>query len=128
MAKNNIKECYQLFLNIDYDDGDQSTYRAMEVHVTVHNAKNAKNRKDTVKVFKFNSGDPAVDYINAIKKMAEYPSTRIISKMFSSSVDHFVMDGDKYKWAEFAKGLNQIVPKHIQNLEEMQEYYKQNKP
>jgi len=125
VAKSKPKEYYQLFLNIDYDDGDQSSYKAIELHVSTMTADSKKGKE---KVIKFKSGDPAVDFINAIKKMAEYPSTRVISRGFSSSVDHFVMDGDNYKWAEFAKGLNQIVPKHINSLEEMQEYYKQNKP
>lgn len=68
-------------VGIVYREPDQSTYEAIQVH------------RDGSMVASFNSGDPIVDWIDLCKWLAEIEACHF---MWSSSVDHFFMDGGGY--------------------------------
>ena len=76
-----------MFLSIDYDEGDQASYRGVEVRF-----------KDYPTV-RFETGDPVADwfamteFVNTI-----HDKTEDTIVMFTSSCDHFVMDGHDYWW------------------------------
>jgi len=99
------------FISIDYKDGDQSTYKSVDVNNLLTNEKKS-----------FSLGDPCVDYIDAWKFIWEHEN--IISITSSSSVDHFTFDGDAYKWVVFIENCEQIVPIHIETFEECITYYR----
>ena len=72
------------FVSIDYDEPNQKKYRSVDV----------SSRKDG-KTVKFDSGNFVKDWWDAMKYLIidldwEYPTS------FSSSVNHFIMDGDNY--------------------------------
>lgn len=73
------------FIYIDYEDGDQSTYKSVEL-----------SYEDGEK-HSFNTGDLTKDWYNAIKLLITGEKSE--RGMLSSSVDHFIMDGDNYKLA-----------------------------
>lgn len=75
------------WISIDYDEGDQATYRAVEVAV----------REE--KPVRFETCDPVSDWKSAIHHAANSECDFIL---FSSSVDHFTMDGDRFKWCNIA--------------------------
>jgi hypothetical protein len=64
-------------IHIDYDEGDQSTYRAVVVGDRI-----------------FQTGDPVVDFGNA----AKYAHAHFEYVCLSSDCDNFVFDGDLYRW------------------------------
>ena len=68
-----------IIINIDYDEGDQSTYRAV-----------------TVGDRRFETGDPVRDFANASK----YANAHFEWVGLSSTCDSFVIDGDLYRWVE----------------------------
>jgi len=75
-----------LFVSIDYDDGEQDTYRAVTVDFNGD-------------IKRFETGDPVKDYRDAMQ-FCNANREDVIGVMCSSSVDHFTMDGDNYKWIE----------------------------
>ena len=99
------------FLTIKYDDGDQSTYKSVDVSNSLSGEKKS-----------FNLGDPCVDWIDAWKFIGEHEN--IIAVTSSSTVDHFTFDGDGYKWKVFIGDWEQIVPIHIETFEECQAFYR----
>lgn len=77
-------------LSIDYEEGDQSTYRAVELRV----------RQGEV-VIRCASADPVKDwervvYLADLLRREE----QVDVVMFSSSCDHFVMDGESFCFDE----------------------------
>lgn len=72
------------FISVDYDEGDQSTYRGLDLSVR-------ENEKDKEEV-KFNTGNITIDYIDMTKYIDE---NNIEYVVFSSSWDHIFMDGDE---------------------------------
>ena len=84
-------------ISILYNDVDQDTYRGIEVRI---------GESKTV----FNTGDPVKDWESAAKFCdVEQREGRAEAIMLSSSCDHFVMDGDKYKYIEVAGGHEILV-------------------
>ncbi len=81
-----------VLLRIDYDEGDQSSYRG--VVMSIHDAS-----------LRYMSGDPVKDSREAIKAvtLAGFPV------ICSSSYDHFVTDGDKFGWIEDENGKAWMV-------------------
>lgn len=73
-------------ISIDYDEPDQSTYRAVVVKTSMP-IKIAK---------KFATGNPEVDFLAAHNWLIKRKDMAMC--MYSSSVDHFTMDGDDYEW------------------------------
>ena len=72
------------FVSISYEEPNQNEYESV----------NVSSRKDD-KTVKFDSGNFVKDWWDAMKYLIielewEYPTS------FSSSVDHFITDGDKY--------------------------------
>jgi hypothetical protein len=109
-----------IFVTIDYDDGNGSSYRAVEIRY--------KNKK-----YRFDSGDVTVDWIDMIKWVSDKDFE---FANFSSSVDHFVFDSKDNKWLCIdhdngnivsENGLQYIVNKEINNFEEHYAYYKSKK-
>lgn len=106
------------YINVDYMDGDQSTYNGLELSITYLKT----NRVDKLS---FNSGDISIDYIDLYKYLIN-DDFELISGTSSSSLDHFSMDGEDYVW-KILDGWEQIVPKYIKTIEDMQRYYKEKK-
>lgn len=103
------------YISVDYQDGDQSTYKG--ILLTINNLSSVK--EETIR---FNTSDISVDYIDLYKHL-DTLNYNFISGVSSSSLDHFTSDGDKYKWLILSGRWEQIVPIHINTLEEMQNYY-----
>jgi len=85
--------------SIDYDEPKQSTYRG--VVVSIRNLENKdpwKNRKE----HRFNTGYPPLDLVDAHNFLVGVKDLSYSS--WSSSVDHFTMDGDRYAWYENEDG------------------------
>jgi hypothetical protein len=83
----------QSFIGIDFDEGDQSSYRAVTAKIGLKG-----------KEHRFETGDPIKDWKQAILFCADNASL----VLFSSSVDHFVMDGEDYKFIE-VEGVDLLV-------------------
>ncbi len=116
------------FLNVNYEEGDQSTYKSIEI---------SDHRKI---VAEFDSGCFAVDYIDFLKWMPEDKGCN-----YSSSFDHFFMDGENYysmlinpktmekvkyedvPYEEREDLFEMPAPKHVRTHEELKKYYKQKK-
>lgn len=73
------------FFTIDFTEGDQSTYKGLELHVRI-----AGKPEERIT---FNTGDPVVDWWDYLLKVTDY-ELDILTQ--SSSVDHFFMDGNTY--------------------------------
>lgn len=73
------------FITIDYDESNQDSYKSVELHIG-----------DTYKK-RFETGNFIIDWINVMQFVQELMyHGRMPGCSFSSSVDHFYMDGDKY--------------------------------
>jgi hypothetical protein len=83
---------------IDYDEGDQSTYRG--VVLTLPGGRE----------FTIYSRAPDVDYLRVQQiiyaAQVKHPGARA---MLSSSVDHFVMDGERFRWTDDSL-IEEILP------------------
>lgn len=78
-----------VIIGIDYDEGDQSTYRAVTaIYIRTGDGEDATLRYET--------GDVVADFEKAIAEAVK-ETTEI---MLSSSADSFVMDGDGYRFNE----------------------------
>lgn len=108
-----------LFISINFEGGDQSTYNGVVASI----GKKSKT---------FNTGEPTVDWINMYKWALD---KEFFTGVCSSSVDHFVMDGDKYKKVyidhdngnEFTNSDDKplyIVNSDIECFEDQLAYYK----
>ena len=77
-------------VNVDYDEGDQSTYRRIVADLS---------NGDKVE---FKTGDPIEDYRALIAFLNEDREDGAVLNyvMYASSMDHFIADGDKYKYDE----------------------------
>jgi len=73
----------KIIVRIIYTEGDQSTYKCVELNIVNDSSKMA-----------FNTGDFVKDWFQCMKyiTMEEEPDYM----MLSSVVDHFITDGDKY--------------------------------
>lgn len=86
----------QIILSIDYDEPDQNSYRSFVLNV--NDLEHPKRKK---KEYRFNTGFPPMDLIEAHNFMiTDIGADNILTCQWNSSVDHFVMDGDKYEWYE----------------------------
>lgn len=90
------------FLYVDYIDGDQSSYRGLEVSTGSSMLK------------RFDYGDITIDYIDYVIWVNEHEE--INSVVHSSSVDHFYFDGDKYKALIIDHANNNIVITDTSNM------------
>ena len=83
----------QVMYGIDYTEPNQDSYRG--VVLSWKKAGGLENRKKKI----FNCGFPPLDLVDAHNFMIkELGAENILTCSWSSSVDHFVMDGNKYKW------------------------------
>lgn len=71
-------------ISIDYDEGDQSTYRGV---VAFFGERRLEFRDHL---------DPVKDFARAIQEVSNIKGVEYI--MLSSSCDHFVMDGNQYRF------------------------------
>lgn len=86
----------QITLNIDYDEPNQNSYRGFVISVI-----NIEHPKRKRKEYRFNTGFPPIDLIEAHNFLiTDIGADNILTNQWGSSVDHFVMDGDKYEWYE----------------------------
>ena len=127
----------QGFLTIDYKEPDQSTYKGIKVRYTNISTMEEEN-------YFFNTGDFFIDYLLFKKSIPK----GCYGVNFSSSFDHFFMDGDNYKvfyvddlaakmykkvnWREL-KDLHSYYCSREQydnwdSLEDAVKYWKENKP
>lgn len=56
----------------------------------------------------FNSGNIIVDWFNSMKYISTIPDDEYEIQMFSSSVDHFIMDGNDYNTAYLKQTDNEV--------------------
>jgi hypothetical protein len=82
----------RIFKTIKYNETDQASYECIELHI--------EEDKKQEKIMKFNSGNFCKDWYDAtffiINSDVDYCTT-------SSSVDHFIMDGDNYESTHLKK-------------------------
>lgn len=129
------------FLTVDYEDGDASTYKGLNI--------NFNEGKIT-----FDSGDPLIDWYDYCSYVynGEALKDGISSIAYSSNVDHWFMDSDEYvekrlkynkidKKYDFVsrdelfnmsisdsnKLLKCVVKNNMKSFQELKDYYKQNK-
>lgn len=76
-----------VIIGIDYDEGDQSTYRGVDAHYV---------GAEEDRVVLYATGDPVADFRKAIVDACN-ESAEI---MISSSADAFALDGDGYRFDE----------------------------
>lgn len=81
-------------LNINYEEGNQESYESVSI---------GRFGIDGIKVF--DSGDIFLDYASAVT----WANKLGIYLLLSSSVDHFVQDGEGYQWATY-NDIEVIVP------------------
>jgi hypothetical protein len=83
------------FIDIDYDEGKQATYRGFEVT----NYETGMSRR-------FNSGDPVRD----CKEAVEYAKRLDVDDVcYSSSFDGFLMDGKRYRCVPDLDGWSVLI-------------------
>ena len=81
---------------IDYDEPDQDTYRG--VTLSIRDIDKPDEPREEKKFF---TGYPPLDLIEAHNYLVtNIGADKILRCSWSSSVDHFTMDGDKYAWYE----------------------------
>lgn len=129
-----------IFIDVDYEDGEQETFKAVKLHIGKE-------------VLKYDTGDPLIDWYNVCKDLfsndefrEKYDIDRII---VSSSFYHWFMDGNKYvekylkyeneKWEfvtddemkspEFDESKHAfcVATSDMKSFEELKEYYQKNK-
>ena len=77
-----MREKSRGWFKVDYDDGNQETYKAFVLEV---------GRKK----IRFATGDPIIDWIDYLKYIGDN-SDKIFSVGHSSGIDHWFMDGEKW--------------------------------
>lgn len=123
------------FLQVVYEDGNQSTYKGLEI-----------STGSTPLKF-FNYGNITIDYIDFILWWS-HEQEEIISVVSGSSMDHFFMDGEEYKrliidhnnnnaivtdtskmpFNELNKLITYPVHRNIETFEELKIYYRSVRP
>ena len=84
-------------VSIDYDEGDQSTYRGIEIRI------------------KIKTGNPVADFANARQFLTQLVEDGDLDDfLYTSSVDHFVMYCAGYRWA-LESGNNVLLQKEPVN-------------
>jgi len=84
----------QVTTGIKYSEPDQDSYAGVILSWKKAGGKESGRKKKI-----FNTGFPPLDLISAHNYMVkELGAENIFTACWSSSVDHFVMDGDKYEW------------------------------
>jgi len=120
------------FFSVNYEDGDQSTYKGIDIYP-------AGGPMEII--VQFDSGNYTVDYIDYLKWIPENAHIG-----YSSSWDHFFMDGNIYKsihidhhndeevitgeWSEEMRRSTEYpvpVSANIKSFEDLKEYYRQEK-
>jgi hypothetical protein len=86
IEKANKGRIHRGVLSVDYDEFNQESYTGLEL----------KNM-DSKKVMKFNTGDFVIDFLMYKLYIESSMKSTFASVMHSSSVDHFYMDGNKFK-------------------------------
>lgn len=130
------------FATVNYTEGDQSSYKSLEVHYT---------ERGEEKRSYFDTGDITVDHYDFMKWLVNqgkdfYDDNPFVT--WSSSYDHFFMDGDRYveryfnpKTSEFYTQDEMdrmsfdeldanpkcICTKKFKNFDEVKAYYKKKK-
>lgn len=140
------------FLSVDYNEGDQESFKGLNLTITSFCSKCSGKTRPSGVTISFNTGDPLVDWFDyyawLYNKSQEIGVCHI---MYSSSVDHWLMDGDKYylkymaldeegqckelhswkeamnKYLDPDKMPNCIVTDEIKTFDQLKEYYKANK-
>lgn len=121
------------FLYIDYQDGDQSTYKGIEVCT------------DNNMLKRFDYGNIMIDFIDYMHWVIE--QEELTSVVYSSSFDHFLIDGDQYtsliinhdtnevasntdkmSFSELNKLVTYPVHINIETFEELKIYYRSIRP
>jgi hypothetical protein len=78
------------WFTVDYDESKQSSYRAFVVKFTLPTGEETERR--------FETGDPIIDFLDYHIWLSRDSVQELISSVgFSSSYDHFFMDGNRYK-------------------------------
>lgn len=108
------------FISVDYDETNQESYRGINLTLTDLNTGEEEE-------LKFNTGDISIDYIDMYVHLTNDEKYELVVGTSSSSLNHFTMDGDKYKWAVLTGNWEQIVPVEINTVDEMRAYYKEKK-
>ena len=131
------------FLTVDYDDSLQSSYVALILYY------------GDKKEIRFDTGDPLIDWYDYCKLVFdgyEIEKYEISSVVYSSSVDHWFMDGDEYlekylklnenddyefistdelktyySLSEFNSLKRCVIHKDMKSFEELKKYYSENK-
>lgn len=129
------------FLTVNYDDGDSSSYKSIELSF------------GDGEVRLFDSGDPLIDWYDYFKYIynGDAVDDDIVMISHSSSVDHWFMDTDDYleryilinenntyefidyedtnklSIPELQKMTRCVVHKDMKSFQELKDYYKLNK-
>jgi len=130
------------FLTVDYDDSLQSSYVALILYY------------GDKKEMRFDTGNPLIDWYDFCKIVfdgEEKEKYNISSVSFSSSVDHWFMDGDEYlekylklnenneyefipnnEFSDFSLSELQsykrcVIHKDMKSFEELKKYYSEHK-
>ena len=122
----------QYFFSVDYTEPDQSTYKGIDIYPPA-------GRMESI--VRFDSGNFTVDYIDYLKWIPEGAHVG-----YSSSWDHFYMDGDIYSSIHIDHfGDNEVVTEwndprmekaqeypipnsaNIKSFEDLKNYYRQEK-
>lgn len=89
---------YTAVIAIDYDEGNQASYRGVTAHITDDASK-------TDETIEYRTNDPVADLKAACEEAQALPGIAYIG--CSSTVDSFVMDGSRYRFT--ADGLYEEV-------------------
>ena len=106
----------QFFLTCDYEESLQDTYKGLVL--TNRDLDTGESTEE-----RFYTGDASVDYIDVMKRVSQFPN--ILALSLSSSMDHFVSDGVKYKWGVVHGEFEQILPVEVNDYDQMLSHYKE---
>lgn len=92
------------FLHVDYDERNQESYRGLDLVIND-------------KAFKFDTGNIIVDWVEHILHIIKtIPKEEILQLNYSSTVDHFIMDGDLFELVVFKDDGSIEDPEKINEL------------
>lgn len=118
MNKTNRKNFIGL-LNINYDEGDQDSYRHTTLTIT-----ETRNTQTVVLTYSSKPKDAAADYNRALRHGIALKLAYLGGK---SSVDHFTMDGDQYEWEDSEINGGQKWETHSGDTENQSQTIEDNK-
>lgn len=129
---------YHGFLTVDYEDGDASTYKGLNLSLG-----------DTVK--RFDTGDPLIDWYDYCKYVYDGDARKndVGYISYSSNVDHWFMDSKKYvekylkymddhyefmtnediynmSFSDLKEHIKCVVTKRMKSFNDLKVYYKKN--